>query len=173
MIPPGLGNEEFGWGRLSFFGEVLPRKAQELADVFPDHRMYRTLREAIDGACGPLYKHLPLLTATFTDFDVAEALGETGAIVVAEQVVRVLDVNRPDANRVDFICYRSNGDVVRHHPDRKKAQRPQKNAKYATSLPAPRQSVLPHGRCCAAGCGPISARTASSMAWRSSAWECW
>ena len=122
MVPTGLGNEEFGWGRLSFFGEVLPRKAQELADVFPDHRMYRTLREAIDGACGPLYKHLPLLTATFTDFDVAEALGETGAIVVAEQVVRVLDVNRPDANRVDFICYRSNGDVVRHHPGRKKAQ---------------------------------------------------
>ena len=41
--------------------------------MFPDHRMYRTLREAIDGACRPLYWHLPLLTATFTTFDVAEA----------------------------------------------------------------------------------------------------
>ena len=120
--PTGSGNSEFGWGRLPFFTEVLPRKAQELADVFPDHRMYRKLREVIDGACGPLYWHLPLLTATFTAFDVAEALGETGAIVVAEQVVRVLDVNRPDDNRVDFICYRPNGDVVRRHPGRSRKQ---------------------------------------------------
>ena len=122
LVPTGLGNLEFGWGRLPFFGEKLPRKAQELADLFPDHGMYTSLRAAIDGACGPLYQYLPLLTTTFTDFDVAEALGETGAIVVAEQVVRVLDVNRPDDNRVDFICYRPNGDVVRRHPGRSRKQ---------------------------------------------------
>ena len=46
------------------------------------------------------------MTATFTTFDVAEALGEAGAIVVAEQVERVRDMNRPPSNRVDFICYK-------------------------------------------------------------------
>ena len=105
-----------------FFTEVLPRKAQELEDGFPRHRRYRTLREAIDGASTALCPWLPLLTATFTDFDVAEALGEPGAIVVAEQVVRVPTANRPPANRVDFFCYKMNGDVVRHHPGRSEAQ---------------------------------------------------
>ena len=89
---------------------------------FPNLRVYHTLREAIDGACGRLYPRLPLLTATFTDFDVAQALGEPGAIVVAEEVVRVPSANRPPSNRVDFFCYKVNGDVVRHHPGRSKAQ---------------------------------------------------
>jgi hypothetical protein len=80
------------------------------------------MRDAIDGACGPLYPRLPLLTATFTDFDVAQALGEPGAIVVAEEVVRVPSTGRPPFNRVDFFCYKENGDVVRYHPGQHKKQ---------------------------------------------------
>ena len=107
---------------MPFFTDVLERKAQDLANAFPNLRRYQDLREAIDGACNQYYAYLPLLTATFTNFDVAEALGERGAIVVAEQVVRVPDPNRPPANRVDFFCYRVNGDVVRHHPGRSEVQ---------------------------------------------------
>ena len=103
-----------------FFTEVLPRNAQELEDMFPRHMRYRTLREAMNGANEGLYDSLPLSAAAFTDFDVAEALGEPGALVVAEQVVRVRDPNsRPRwRNRVDFFCYKKNGDVVRYHPGR-------------------------------------------------------
>jgi len=90
-------------------------KTQELANLVHHQTVYHTLREAIDGASEPLYLHLPLLTAAFTNFDVAEALGEKGAIVVAEEVVRVPSPNRPPWNRVDFFCYKVNGDVVRHH----------------------------------------------------------
>ena len=98
-----------------FFTEVLPRNAQRLEDT--PHMRCRTLREAINGANGPLYNCLPLLAAAFTNFDVAEELGERGALVVAEQVVRVRDPNR-EHNRVDFFCYKENGDVVRYHPGR-------------------------------------------------------
>ena len=45
-----------------------------------------------------------------------EKLGEPGAIVVAEKLVRVPDLNRPRQNRVDSFCYKENGDVVRYHP---------------------------------------------------------
>ena len=93
-----------------------------LARSFPKHGMYRTLREAINGAAEPLFKHLPLLTSAVTTFDVAEALDEPDAIVVAEEVVRVPSPNRPPYNRVDFFCYRVDGDVVRHHPGRTRAQ---------------------------------------------------
>ena len=103
-----------------FFTEVLPRNAQRLEDT-PGHMRYRTLREAINGANGPLYNYLPLLAAAFTNFDVAEKLGERGALVVAEQVVRVRDPNR-EHNRVDFFCYKENGDVVRRHPGRTETQ---------------------------------------------------
>ena len=97
-----------------FFTVVLPRHAQELEYRFPRHRRYRTLREAMIGAEEKLYDCLPLSAAAFTDFDVAAALGEPGALVVAEQVVRVRDPNRAH-NRVDFFCYKENGDVVRYH----------------------------------------------------------
>ena len=41
---------------------------------------------------------------------------------MAEVVVRVPDPNRAPSKRVDFFCYKVNGDVVRHHPGRSKAQ---------------------------------------------------
>ena len=89
---------------------------------FPNHSVYHTLRDAINGACGPLYSHLPLKTADFTNFDVAAELNEPGAVVVAEIVKRVPDPNRAPKKRVDFFCYKMNGDVVRHHPGHTRAQ---------------------------------------------------
>ena len=41
---------------------------------------------------------------------------------MAEEVVRVPSPNRPPWSRVDFFCYKVNGDVVRHHPGRSRAQ---------------------------------------------------
>ena len=41
---------------------------------------------------------------------------------MAEKVVRVPSPNRPPSSRVDFFCYKNNGDVVRHHPGRSKMQ---------------------------------------------------
>ena len=122
---PGAQNvllHTFSWCQALFFTDVLPANTQELANLVPNWIVYRSLRAAIDGASGALYQHLPLLTSAFTNFDVAEALGEQGAIVVAEEVVRVPSPNRPPGNRVDFFCYKVNGDVVRHHPGRSRAQ---------------------------------------------------
>ena len=112
------------WVHTPFFAEVLPQKDRDLTIAFPQLRACGTLREAIDAAYGPLHPHLPLATATFTNFAVDEALGEHGAIVVAEKVVRVSDSNRPPLQRVDFFCYHpgNSGDVVRHHPGKSAAQ---------------------------------------------------
>ena len=60
-----------------------------------------------------LYSHLQLLTPTFTDFNVEDALGEPKAIVVAEKVLHVTSANWPPWHHVDFFHYNVNGDVVR------------------------------------------------------------
>lgn len=66
-----------------------------------------------------LHDQLPLSTAALVTFDLAAALGKPEALaVVAEQIFRVPDHNRPPYRRVDFFCYMPNGDVVRYHPGR-------------------------------------------------------
>ena len=110
------------WGQHPFFTEVLPSKAQEFERSRPGHPACHTLREAIDSASVALYDLLPLETSTFTAFDVAQALDEAGAIVVAERVARVPSVNRHGKNRADLFVYKDNGDVVRHHPGHNKKQ---------------------------------------------------
>jgi len=117
-----------------FFTDVLPRQHRVLDRILPDRRKAGTLREVVDQACGPLYDHLPLSTSAFATFDVAEALGEPGAIVVAEVIMRVPDANRPPRKRVDLFCYKDNGDVVRHHPGRTKAQNMKPHCMPSTTL---------------------------------------
>ncbi len=110
------------WCDVPFFTDVLPRKTQELArhrrETPPAGRRHRsdTLRSTIDAAYDTFYEFLPLLTSTFTTIDIAQELGEPGAVVVAERIVRVQDPNRHQKNRVDIFCYKTNGDVVRYHP---------------------------------------------------------
>ena len=117
-----------------FFTDVLPRQHRVLDREKPNRAKAGTLREVVDQACGPLYDHLPLSTSAFATFDVAEALGEPGAIVVAEVIKRVPDANRPPRNRVDLFCYKDNGDVVRHHPGRTKAQSMKPHCMPSTTL---------------------------------------
>ena len=53
---------------------------------------------------------------------------------MAEIVMRVPDPNRPPSKRVDFFCYKANGDVVRHHPGRSKAQNMKPHCMHLGSL---------------------------------------
>ena len=115
--PGGAPQPPFFSPRTCFMTETLPRKATEFAAAVPEFRKYRTARDAMNGAYA-LSKHLPLRADTLTTLDLATDFGEEGAIVVAEKVSRVPDPNRGGDSRVDFFCYKANGDVVRHHPGR-------------------------------------------------------
>ena len=104
------------WREAPFFTTRLP--SQHLPGGFC---LSTTVRAAIEASCGPLFEHLPLLCSTFCNFDMAERVGETGAVVVAEKVIRIPDGNRPPLCRVDFFCYHAGGAVVRCHPGRNPA----------------------------------------------------
>ena len=104
------------WLESLFFTELLPSQSKQFVNAFPHFEKYTTRREAINGACETLYDHLPLLATAFTDFDMSAALNQEGAIVVAERVVRVKDPNREFRDRVDFFCYKEDGEVIRCHP---------------------------------------------------------
>ena len=106
-----LGPANGYWVLTPFLRETLP--AQRLP---PHHRRYGTLRDAMNGAYDELYEFLPLNVSSFVTFDPAALLNEHGATVVAEKINQVFDTNRPPKQRVDFICYRPSGMVVRHHP---------------------------------------------------------
>ena len=120
---PAAPQPNWSWLNSPFFTQHLPTKAEELARDRPGLRRCGTLRQAIDTACGALYEYLPLETSTFCSFDVAaELLMEPArATVVAEQICRVPDANRPPRKRVDLIVYKPNGDVIRFHPGRQAA----------------------------------------------------
>lgn len=116
VLPASAASQWVSWSDTPFVTEVLPAQAILLAAAVPNLSLCRSKRDAINEANGRLYSHLPLLTSVFTAFNLAQALGETDAVVVAERVPRVPDINRGGADRVDFFVYRANGEVVRYHP---------------------------------------------------------
>ena len=118
----GGGELAFTWRGTRYFQEYLPEQLQKLKSSFPNPPSYNCLRDAINGAYGELYEFLPLDTKDFIGINTAEALGETGSMVVAEKVVRVPDHNRQRKNRVDFFVYKDNGEVVRYHPGNRNQQ---------------------------------------------------
>jgi hypothetical protein len=110
------------WERSVFLTHVLPENQMTLSKKFPQLDLAKTPREAIDKAYS-LKDYLPLPVQAFVDFDILPALGATSAgesveAVVAEQILRIPDNNRPPSCRVDFLLYCRNGDVIRHHPGR-------------------------------------------------------
>ena len=109
-------NQPHHWELTPFFTETLPAQSLSMERQSPNRRRYATLRDAMNGAYGELYEFLPLLVSGFVTFDPAAFLKEKGALVVAEKINQVFDGNRPPKQRVDFICYRPSGTVVRHHP---------------------------------------------------------
>ena len=107
--------QQLPWAESLFLTEVLPATSQALQQHGPQFRVSSTLRQTLNMSY-QLYEWLPLLTSSIANFDVADALQEPGAVVVAEVIARVPDANRPGFQRVDFFCYKENGDVVRYHP---------------------------------------------------------
>ena len=106
------------WADSNFILQVLPRNHENFQRVVGRRRQWSKARDLVNAAYGELYDHLPLLARHFTSFDLAEELHEKDAIIVIERVTRVSDSNRPGHDRVDFFCYKANGDVWRYHTGR-------------------------------------------------------
>ena len=99
------------WADSKFILQVLPRNHENFQRVVGRRRQWSKARDLVNAAYGELYDHLPLLARDFTSFDLAEELHEKDAIIVIERVTRVSDSNRPGHDRVDFFCYKANGDA--------------------------------------------------------------